>query len=562
MGRRLPGAAAILGLALCAFLLVSSAAGPSRDFWAPGDPGARADELLEGMSDEEVLGQLFMLAYPGDTPPPLLFDWIGKRGLGGIKIFGWNAEDTTKVAEAVAALQKAALASGRKVPLLIATDQEGGWIRHVKGATSQTPGNMAIGASGRPYDAYWSGYYIARELEALGINMNFAPAVDLATRPKSSIIGPRAFSDDPEESAALGVAYYRGTAAAGLIATAKHFPGHGDTELDSHGTLPVIRTGEKTLWERELVPFRALAAEGVPAVMSGHLNFPLVSGDSLPASLSRHFMTDILRGRLGFQGVAVTDDLMMAGAAGAGASSLSEAFYLAVEAGNDLLESSRIMALDDPAWTRLLSAYRSKPAFRARVREAARRVLVLKLDYLRPKGPKALVPDPGRLGERLPDREGEAFFRGQAFRGASALDAERLPWKPSGKILVAAPFADFLEAAAAAFPGAARHKFSYRPESAALPEELAAFERAAASADAVLVCAPNEAGMDFFARAKALGKRVAVVSVFSPAPLSRCGPEDAAVAVYGNSRACFDAGLAALKGEEAAEGRLPVKLSR
>ena len=172
------------------------------------------------MSDEEVLGQLFMLAYPGDTPPPLLFDWIGKRGLGGIKIFGWNAEDTTKVAEAVAALQQAALASGRKVPLLIATDQEGGWIRHVKGATSQTPGNMAIGASGRPYDAYWSGYYIARELEALGINMNFAPAVDLATRPRSSIIGPRAFSDDPEESAALGVAYYRGTAAAGLIATA------------------------------------------------------------------------------------------------------------------------------------------------------------------------------------------------------------------------------------------------------------------------------------------------------------------------------------------------------
>ncbi len=546
-------------IALAALVLSSSAATVSGGFWAPGDPEERAAALLADMSDEEILGQLFMLAYPGDSPPELLYAWIRQRGLGGVKIFGWNAEDTTKVAEAVAALQKAALATKRGIPLLIATDQEGGWIRHVKGRTSQTPGNMAIGASGRPYDAYWTAYYIGRELDALGINMNFAPTVDLATRPKSPIIGPRAFSADPESSAALGIAYYRGSRAAGVIATAKHYPGHGDTELDSHGTLPLIGVNEATLWARELVPFRALAAEGVPAMMSGHIAFPRISGDQLPASLSKRFMTDYLRGRLGFRGVAVTDDLMMAGATGPGLA-LSDAFLLAVEAGNDLLEASRILALDDAAWTKLLAAYRARPAFRARVREAACRVLALKLEYLRPKGKAGLVPDAARLPSRLPDPEGEAFFRGQAYRAVSALDAGDLPWTPRGRLLVAAPFTEFFVAAEAVFPGASTFKFSYRPELAALPAELTAFERALMRADAVLVCVASEAGMDFYERARSLGKKVAVVSVFSPAPLARCKAGDAAVAVYGSSRACFDAGLEALAGQEAAMGRLPLTI--
>ncbi|HET7838627.1 MAG TPA: glycoside hydrolase family 3 N-terminal domain-containing protein, partial [Rectinemataceae bacterium] len=263
-------------------LLLGGAAAPSHDFWAAGKDEALASSLLERMGDVEVLGQLLMLAYPGSDPPPLLFDWIEARGLGGVKIFGWNAEDTDRLAVSVAALQRRALSSGEGIPLLLATDQEGGWIRHVKGATTVTPGNMAIGASGRPYDAYRSAFLIGRELAALGINMNFAPAVDLATRPKSQIIGPRAFSSDPMEAAALGAAFARGLAEAGIIATAKHFPGHGDTEQDSHGVLPVIMDDEKTLWNRELIPYRMLAAEGIPAVMSGHLSFPLITGDGSP----------------------------------------------------------------------------------------------------------------------------------------------------------------------------------------------------------------------------------------------------------------------------------------
>ena len=550
---------AALGLS---FLLVSAAAAPRAAFFISGDAEERAASLLAAMSDEEVLGQLFMMAYPGDAPSELLYQWIEKRGLGGVKIFGWNAEDSDKLAVAIASIQKASLARGEGIPLLIATDQEGGWIRHIKGATSETPGNMAIGASGRPYDAYWSGYYIGRELDALGVNMNFAPAVDLATRPKSSIIGPRAFSAQPEEAAALGVAYFRGLDDSGTIATAKHFPGHGDTDLDSHGILPVIYIDENTLWNRELVPFRTLAAEGVPAVMSGHLNFPLITRDGKPASLSRHFMTELLRKRIGFSGVAVTDDLLMAGASGQG--NLSQACYEAIDAGNDLLMASRIMAFDDPAWNRLLSAYRSDPSFHARVQEAVKRVLVLKLRYLRPKGPKGLVPDLKRLSERLPDKEGAAFFADQAYRGATAFNAEALPFKANGgakRLLLVSPLPDFFKAGAAAYPGAAAFKYSYRPEAAALWAELAAFEKAARAADAVVVCVTNEAGMDYVERARTLGKRVAVVCLLSPEPLSRLRKGEAAVAVYGDSLSCMEAGFAVLSGKEKAQGRLPLKLA-
>jgi beta-N-acetylhexosaminidase len=547
-----------LGLvALAAILPLGGSVAPENGFWAAGREGSLASSILETMSDEEVLGQLFMLAYPGDSPPPLILDWIKKRGLGGVKIFGWNAESTERLAAAVAELQTAALSSGRGIPLLVATDQEGGWIRHVKGSTTVTPGNMAIGASGLPYDAFKSAYIIGRELSALGINMNFAPTVDLATRPRSSIIGPRAFSDDPIRTAALGAAYARGLAEAGVIATAKHFPGHGDTEMDSHGVLPVIRIDEKTIWERELLPFRMLAAEGIPAIMSGHLAYPLVGGDYLPASLSRRFMTDILRGKIGFHGLAVTDDLIMSGA---GSQDLSESCLMAIRAGNDLVLLSRLLPLDDPVWQRALSAYRKDPEFRARAREAAARVLETKLRYLKPRGRSALLPAEGELDERLPDPEAAGFFREQAFRSATALRSDSIPFTPKGAVLVAGPLADFVDVTKRAYPGSTAFRFSYKPEHAALGQELAAFSRALEGVDAVVVCVANDAGMEFAERARAMGKEVAVLSVMSPAPLAGREWLRAAVAVYGFSAESLAAGIDVLAGKAPAMGSLPLKL--
>ncbi|MDR2370678.1 MAG: glycoside hydrolase family 3 protein, partial [Treponema sp.] len=170
-------------------------------------PAAHAAALTDAMSDEEALAQTFMFGWVGAEPSPLIIDWIRGRKIGGVKIFGWNTGDTRLLARTVGELQQASLAGPLGIPLLVATDQEGGLVRHVKGDTSETPGNMAIGASGYPRDAYLAGYYIGKELAALGINMNFAPAVDLYTNRDSVLIGPRAFGNDPVKTGILGAAF-------------------------------------------------------------------------------------------------------------------------------------------------------------------------------------------------------------------------------------------------------------------------------------------------------------------------------------------------------------------
>ena len=279
-----------------------------------GDPAELAARLTAEMNDEQALSQTFMLAWVGAEPSPLILDWIGRRNIGGVKIFGWNTDNTQRLAETVGELQRTALAAGLGIPLFVATDQEGGMVRHVRGSTSQTPGNMAIGASGRPIDAYWSGYYIGRELALLGINMNFAPALDLYTSRDSTLIGPRSFGENPVQAGILGAAFARGHRETGVIATAKHYPGHGGTALDSHGVLPRINVPFELMWERELLPFRFLVREGIPAIMSGHLAFPDTEAGTAPASFSPWFLQDVLRGRMAFRGLIITDDLMMTGA--------------------------------------------------------------------------------------------------------------------------------------------------------------------------------------------------------------------------------------------------------
>ncbi len=524
-------------------------------FWGlAGVPEAEAVELLfAAMSQEERLGQLFMLAYQGTMPGDVLLGWLRTRGLGGVKIFGWNAEDTDVVAAAVGAMHAQGTPLG--IPPFIATDQEGGWIRHVKGNTSITPGNMAIGASAWPADAYKSAYYIGLELAALGITMNFAPTVDLATRPDSRIIGSRAFSDDPMETAVLAAAYSRGLADAGVVATAKHYPGHGDTELDSHGILPIIRISKETLLKRELVPYRLLAAEGIPAIMSGHLSFPEITGNNDPASLSSLMIREILRKELGFRGLVITDDLVMSGADSP--AGLSFTCERAIRAGNDILMLSRELALDDRAWTRLAQLCASDAAFRDRVNESARRVLLAKIRYLLPLGKKNVIPgkSPDSL---LRSAESREFFLSQASRSATRLGAFSLPpMRDSPRLLVAGQFSDFFSEAKLRLPSASVFRFSYLPGEKALEGELQDFKARLRSADSVLVVVANPASAEFAGLALAAGKKVYILSVLSPIFAVDLASKGNAVAVYSYSSESFIAGIAVLSGDFEAVGELP-----
>ncbi len=533
------------------------------DFNSPGTPEGIARAIVDEMSDEEVLAQTFMLGWVGAVPSPIIMDWIRDRGIGGIKIFGWNTDDTLKLAETVGVLQKLSLAGKFCIPLLVATDQEGGLVRHVKGSTSETPGNMAIGASGFPRDAYLSGYYIGRELAVLGVNMNFAPAVDLYTNRGSKLIGPRAFGDDPVKTGILGTAFVKGHADAGVIATAKHFPGHGDTDLDSHGILPKIDADLNTLWDRELIPYRMLSKENIPAIMSGHLAFPQTPSGSVPASLSRWFLTELLREKIGFTGVIITDDLMMNGAT-MSAGSLSRAAKQALIAGNDIIMLSKTPNLYDSVWISLLDSIKREPEFRDRVRDAAVRVLTLKLKYLRGAKAVPFIPDLEKVKTSFPDAEGEAFFLDLAARcvtliknsgGDQGTGLLPLDMEKAGKILLAGNFQDFFISGKSAFPGADTFWYS----SARSIPELRYFAR---QADTIIFCLSDSSGLSFLNSLKDLGKKVIVFSVLSPVYLEEAAWVDGALAVYSYAPSSFVAGFSAILGRIPFQGVLPFASER
>jgi len=534
----------------------------SLNFFDDAPPEELAAALEKAMSDDQALAQVFMLGWVGAEPSPLIMDWIHDRNIGGVKIFGWNTGDTLRLARTVGALQQASLRGKFNIPLLVATDQEGGWIRHVKGNTSITPGNMAIGASGYPRDAYLAGYYIGKELALLGINMNFAPTVDLFTNRDSWLISTRAFGSDPVKVGILGAAYMRGQQAAGIIPTAKHFPGHGDTHLDSHGVLPSINVNFDTLWDRELIPYRMLVKEGIPAVMSGHLAFPKIEANGAPASLSSWFLKDVLREKIGYKGLVITDDLMMNGAT-IWAGSVSRAAKQALLAGNDIILFSKTPNLFDPVWNVLSSSMKEDTEFRLRVREAARRTLEVKLRYLKGNQAVPYIPDIKKAENGLPDPEGSAFFLDLAARSvtivrpagqgaAEGRKAPAFPLKPenAGKVLLTGQYLEFFKVGRAAFPGA----ISYWYSEVFNIDDLLSYARAA---DTVIFCLSDTEGLRILRRLEALKKRIIVLSVLNPVYLENIPWIDGAVAVYSDSLESLAAGFSAITGRIPAEGRLP-----
>ncbi len=531
-----------------------SAAPPALDFFSAGESSSIARELLARMGDEEVVGQLFMISYPGARPDKAFLDSLSRRHIGGIKIFGWNAKDEAVLAESVGLLQSTALATKGGIPLLVATDQEGGWIRHVGGRTSMSPGNMALGASGFAVDAYRSGQIIGRELAALGINMNFAPTVDVATNLKSWVIGSRAFSSDPLLVGSLGSAYARGSMKSRVIPTAKHYPGHGDTQSDSHTSLPVINVDWDTLWSRELLPYRMMAADGVPAIMSGHLAFPRLTKNLEPASLSAYFLKDVLRGKIGFRGVIVTDDLCMSGATDY-AGSVAQAAVLALASGNDILMFS---SADEPAWRLVLERYRADARFREACRESALRILTLKLDYLRGEGAVSLKPRVEALPKQLPDPEAKDAFLSQAARAISYLKKGDLPLKEGGKILLAGPFSDFFETGLAHYPQAASYRFGFQSPRDQRQVEIKELQAAIRGVDTVIICVANDTSILLLDALKDSGKRVVVLSVLSPAQLRSYSWPNAVVAAYSYSRQSFAAAFSVIRGDIQAQGILPI----
>ena len=265
-------------------------------------------------SGEAILGRL-MLAFNGTTVPPWLGERLAAAPAAGVTLFrAPNVRNPAQVRRLTSGLQAAAGrgAAGDGLPLLIAADQEGGQLLALGDGFTPFGSPMAIGATGDAALAERVGTAIGRELRAVGVNVNYAPVLDVAVNPANPALGIRSFGDDPNAVARLGAAWLGGLQAAGVAGVGKHFPGAGAAAEDTHLELAIVDRSRERLDALELMPFKAAIAAGVQMVMSGHFASPALTGSrTLPATLSRRVMADLLRDELGFRGVVITDALDM-----------------------------------------------------------------------------------------------------------------------------------------------------------------------------------------------------------------------------------------------------------
>jgi len=545
---------------LCAtILLLAAIPGGGLSFRDHGDSAVLAASISNAMSDEELLGQVLFLGWQGVGPSADIMRWIGTRAIGGVKIFPRNVSDLSTLARDIAGMQKLANRNRFEIPLFVATDQEGGWVRQIKDETSISPGNLALGASGAPGDAYLTGYYLGRELAALGINMDFAPTADVYSNPEASVIGPRSFGSDPASTGLLSAAYARGMKEAGVLCTAKHFPGHGSADQDSHGHLPKIDVSLDQLLNRDLIPYRILVREGIPAVMTGHLAFPQILDSRTPSSLSPFFIQGVLRGTLGFKGLVITDDMEMEGVLADGLDT-PHACEQALKAGNDMVLISHTPVTQERSWQLLIGAMKSSPSFRASLKASVQRILETKIRYFRDDS-SILIPDPAAVRALVPAPGAKAFFTQVSARAATLLSGRRIPYAPRAneKILLVGQYSEFLSEGKRRFPDADTRLFSFDPFYGARSQDRTAIRVQAASYDTVILCLANYNSLDILQELKPLGRKVIVISTLSPVYLDEAPWVETAIAVYGDGRDSFRAGFGVLAGDFSATGVLPVR---
>ncbi len=344
----------------------------------------RIERALHSMDLRQKIGQMVMVGFPepfdGELPSGFK-QLLRDPGVGGVVVLARNARTPESMKALTTALQRAARAAGAIAPLFIHGDNEGGVVMQVTEGACAFPGAMAIGATGSTQHAYQAAYVMGCEALAMGINIVSAPVVDVNAEPDNPIIGVRSFGDDPDEVSRLAEAMIRGFRDAGVVCEAKHFPGHGRTKYDTHEDLPTISFSGDDLEKVELPPFAAAIKAGVPAIMTAHIVYPALGGPpGVPATLSPDILTGLLRRKLLFDGITITDCLEMRAIKdnyGPG-----QAAVAAVNAGADIVLMCHTLAVQRQAIDALVAAVEDGTIPSARIDESVRRILHAKMTWL------------------------------------------------------------------------------------------------------------------------------------------------------------------------------------
>ncbi|MGM7701801.1 beta-N-acetylhexosaminidase [Pseudalkalibacillus sp. Hm43] len=312
--------ATIAGILLLLFIFIYMNQSPM--MWSEVQSDEDLDDFIKQMSTEEKVGQLLMPAIREMDGEPVtemndeLNEMLGTFQPGGIILFRENIQSRNQVKQLNEAMQK-----GSDVPLLISIDQEGGIVTRLP-YFPELPGNMALGATHSADLARETGEVLGAELRQIGVHIDFTPSVDVNTNPNNPVIGVRSFGDDPELVTEMGLAFMEGLHASDVMAVAKHFPGHGSVNLDSHYVLPVSEQSIEELEQVEWKPFRKMIEQGVPGIMTAHITFPNIDDSEFtsrkdglpiqtPATMSPKIMNELLRNEMGFQGLLFTDSMEM-----------------------------------------------------------------------------------------------------------------------------------------------------------------------------------------------------------------------------------------------------------
>ena len=323
---------------------------------------------------ETQAARLFSVGFHGKTLSDDLSRLLA-RGVGGVIFFSRNVGEPREVADATSRIKRAA---GR--PLLLALDQEGGQVARLRNGFTELPPMRAVGATGDVGLAHEVGALLGREVQAVGFDMNYAPVLDVDTNPQNPVIAARSFGRTPELVSAMGVAFAAGLDSVGVAACGKHFPGHGDTSQDSHSELPRLPHSLARLEQVELKPFAAAVRAGIPSLMTAHVIFePL---DALyPATMSRAVLHGLLREKLGYDGLVVSDDLEMRAIAGHYGS--AETVVRGLNAGLDHFLCCHTAALAHEAIEHVIHAVESGEVSRDTLANANRRLESVTRRYAR-----------------------------------------------------------------------------------------------------------------------------------------------------------------------------------
>jgi beta-N-acetylhexosaminidase len=510
------------------------------------------------MTTGQKVGQLMMIGFDGTTVDAELRRMITDIHIGGVILFARNVQSPEQAARLTNELQNIALESGGP-GLFIAVDQEGGRVARLTESASFTefPSAMAIGATGDPENAYRMALAMAAEMRAVGINVDFAPDLDVNNNPSNPVIGTRSFSSDPAKVANYGIAFGRGLQENGVLAFGKHFPGHGDTGVDSHVDLPRVSHDRARLNEIELLPFRAAIQAGFAGIMSAHVTFPSIDPTpGLASTLSRPVLTGLLREELGYDGLIATDSLEM-GALAAHGYPPPVGAPLALTAGADLLLFNRDHAMHKNAFTNLLQTIKDGKVSQEQLDASVRRVLEAKAQFgiLHPR----LVADPAKAGESTATAEHHALALELARKAITLLkdDASLLPLKSGEPLLV-------IETAAAnglgTLLGARTLEIKNDPDASAIAAALHLVPNGCkvivTTTDANLYAGQVRLVTELLSQ----NPNVIIVSVRTPYDISVLPMAQTVLAAYGSNQPTLQAIADVLTDKSEAVGVLPVTL--